>query len=232
MKKRPMLFSALLAGVTVISAWYWASTHQERMLNDYTNEKYGFDVEDIGNKGNHSNQYTVKRKDKPEDVFTIEASSQKFSSYIEYDNYAETEIIHEFNQQHKKSKENQRLEQLGFHHSHVTHYYGNGDEVNKRKIHDLKTALFLYQDKAMNESDASRFLEAIPIIESIKEKLTPTGNDLVRVAVFNSRYYPSLYKNDTENVPIKGAVKFSTKQLESVQTMEEARKAIENGSYN
>ncbi|TMU84093.1 hypothetical protein FGG79_18335 [Bacillus sp. BHET2] len=228
MKKRQMLLLTLFVGGTVFSTWYWAANRQESMLNDYTNEKYGFDVEVIGDKGEHSDKYTVKRGDKPEYVFTIKVSNNMFSSHVESDNYAESEIIQGFNQQLKNSNESMRLEELGFHHSLITRYYEDSDEENKRMVHDQKTALYLYQDKVMNESDAKRFLDAIPIIESIKEKLAKTGNHLEMVVVFESRYHHTLYENGTE----KGTVKFWTKQIESVTSREEARKLIEKGSYN
>ncbi len=230
MRKRQILLLTFLVAGTVLFTWYWAENHQENMLNDYTNEKYGFEVEVIGDKGKHSDKYTVKRGDKPEYVFTIKVSNNMFSSYVESDNYAESEIIHEFNQRLKDSNEGKGLDELGFHHSLITRYYEDGDEENKRMVHDQNTALFLYQDRPMKESDAKRFLDAIPIIERIKDKLAKTGNHLEMVVVFESHYYPTLYENDPEKGSPKGTVRFWTKQIESVTSIEEARKLIEKGS--
>jgi hypothetical protein len=225
-KKRYILLFILLMGSTVSFTWHWAKHHHEETINDYTNEKYGLDVVIIGDMDEHLNKFTVKRKDKPEDVFNIEFSSKKFFSDIESDNYAESEIISEFNQHLQDSTEKQKLNDLGFDYSHLTHYYAEG---NKRRIHDLKTALFLYQDHKMNELDAKRFLHAIPIIETIKEKLRATGNDLEVVFVLQSQYYDSLYKNDNDKMPLNGAMRFQIRKVESVTSREDARKLIEEG---
>ena len=229
MKKRYILLFILLMGSTASFIWDWANHHHEETINDYTNEKYGFDVVVIGDMEEHSNKFTVKRKDRPEDVFNVEFFSKKFFSDIESDNYAESEIISEFNQQLQESNERQKLNELGFDHSHLTHYYSDGNEGNKRMVHDLKTALFLYQDHEMNESDAKRFLHAIPIIETIKEKLGETGNNLDMVFILQSKYYDSLYKNDNDKMPLNGAMRFQIRKVESVTSREDARKLIEEG---
>jgi hypothetical protein len=219
-------------GSTASFIWDWANHHHEEKINRYTNEKYGFDVLLIGDKEEHSNKFTVKRKDKPEQVFNVEFFSKKFFSDIESDNYAESEIISEFNQQLQESNERQKLKELGFDHSHLTHYYSDGHEGNKRMVHDLKTALFLYQDHEMNESDATRFLDTIPIMEHIKKKLGETGNNLDVVFVLPSQEYHSLYENENDNMPLKGAVRFRTTKVESVTSKEDVRKLIEEGSSN
>ncbi|MCR8848050.1 hypothetical protein NQ095_06490 [Rossellomorea sp. SC111] len=217
MTKRRLLVTAVLLGSTL---WLTGclEADPEKGLNEYTNEKYGFHVEIIDDKDAPSTEYLVKREDRPEDVFTIEF----VSSNEESDNYVEAEILHDFNEQLAVSEEYQTLDKLGFHHSHVTHYYG----TDERKLHDLNTALFLYLDQGMAASDAKRFHDAIPVIEKVKENLEKTGNELETVIIFRSTAYPSLYKNKTNQEASKSDVRFPVSQIEPVPSVEEIQSLI------
>lgn len=222
--------AALLIGLAVLSTGCSEKNNLEETLNHYTNEKYGFNVEIVDEKEGQSAEYIVKRADKPEDVFTMEVSIKTFSTEVESDQYAEAEIIREFNGHHKTSDEKQKLDELGFHHSFVTRYYRDGNEEGKKMIHDQGAAFFLFQENVLDESDAERFLKAIPIIKSVKGKLAQTGNRLDMVVVSQSHQYQLLYENDKESVPVNGTVSFSTERIDSLTSREDVRRMIGEGN--
>ncbi|USK91209.1 hypothetical protein [Rossellomorea marisflavi] len=225
MKKNTWII--LAAAIIFILLFAWLLSREsgvEKVLNHYTKEKYGFNVTIMSTKHEHPTIFIVKRTDQPEVVFLMEMEEKIFSSKVLYDNYGEAGLLLEFNKWLEDSPEAATLKTLGFEHPHLTNYYRDGDTWD---LHDLETALFLYRKMPLEESDAEALAGAASSLTTIKDELTKTGFELTIVEVNELSDYPALYEHQSDVISTKNTRTFNFRQLEGIDSAEDARKLLD-----